>query len=1106
MISSRDNGRMRVGAGMTGKRAIPLSDYPSETDAFGPHQRIAERLFNLIRNEKRGHPIALIGPWGSGKSTIIRLLRRRAEGDPQILIFVFDAWEHEGDPLRRAFLESLAEALVEHEWIKSEDKEEILKPLRVREQRMRATSQHIFTVWGALFSLTLVLITLIVIPLSDRPDFPPLTWWSRLLLFAGLPALIILAALLHSKIRKRPIDLSIFLQRESEERTESHVIEGPDPTSLEFQERFDELCKKALGEDQRRLVLVMDNLDRAAPEEALRLWATMRLFLGREDLSSDPSSQWRSHLWLLVPFDRSGIARLWEGSAPDLMRAIRRDVPGDLMEAFLGKTFRLRLEIPEPALDAWSDFFDGMIAEAFPEHPPKERHAARGVFDLLIARDPGRRNPLTPREIKGFINEMVAVYLGAPEEEEYPLPHIAAYVGLRRRGWAPLGEIPMEKSLRLWAEEKLEAHLAALHLGVPSEKALYLLVEPELSRAIQERDWQRIGELAEHPGVPHIMKRILESRIPDWETEDPWMLPLCAIHLPRDWGQLRDLLLRSIPSVQIWKSPRPGGGEALAGLMSEFDVEERRQIMNALIQSPLESDVTLLREVISALDELIRTDPTLAESLILADDPSLYIRRMALLGRLLKDEPRPGAVKNVLPYMRPGCSPQEVIDRLGGLLAQEAPEVNVFEALLALQEVRVDWPWERLLPPLEAALSRDGSGQVLMERLFWLLRLGEKARGADAALQRLAQSGWIANCIGRLEQEGDQEGMALAILAQLIGSPEPPNSYPGSASSSGKYRYDQFLQAPYASPDLLNFMIDLAVRLGLAGALLEKWGVYPRSHDVLQRILGSIATVRPELFPIEAIAERIRELPSIFPDPSIRRSVLEAGIRNGLMDLLGEERLEQSEISLELLEIAPDHPKWVRLALRYAGWSRDDWLQAMAAPSLPYRLAIELAKRGILKEAGISLQDALEEKARQCINNQPCPDEETVRILLGLLPAARKRSLAANLITPMASAMEFPVPMLRSFRRLLEDCEAFEEEAPRMIREIIFRALRSSDPEARRWALGRILECGSWLERAPLEILQELLERLHELPQEEVGEEILKRIEEALRRRSANAT
>ena len=64
-------------------RTITLTDEPQETDGFkgGPHQRIAKAIAGLIQPpEAKGIAIGIEGSWGSGKSTVGRILIKELEG------------------------------------------------------------------------------------------------------------------------------------------------------------------------------------------------------------------------------------------------------------------------------------------------------------------------------------------------------------------------------------------------------------------------------------------------------------------------------------------------------------------------------------------------------------------------------------------------------------------------------------------------------------------------------------------------------------------------------------------------------------------------------------------------------------------------------------------------------------------------------------------------------------------------------------------------------------------------------------------------------------------------------------------------------------------
>src|SRR5438045_4179314 len=99
-----------------------LSDQPASSDEFnaGAHGKVAAAIAHLVRTEQGGRAIGLEGTWGSGKSTVVRIMRDALveEGaDVDIETVVFDAWAHQGDPLRRTFLEKLADGLEAAGWL-----------------------------------------------------------------------------------------------------------------------------------------------------------------------------------------------------------------------------------------------------------------------------------------------------------------------------------------------------------------------------------------------------------------------------------------------------------------------------------------------------------------------------------------------------------------------------------------------------------------------------------------------------------------------------------------------------------------------------------------------------------------------------------------------------------------------------------------------------------------------------------------------------------------------------------------------------------------------------------------------------------------------------
>jgi hypothetical protein len=141
-------------------RTVTLTDEPEENDAFsGPHQRIAGALAGLIQPaDAKGISIGVEGSWGSGKSTVARLLTRDLESDENIATVSFDAWAHEGDPLRRTFLETIIRRLQEREWIAKKDWDESIEELANRREVVKTKDSLSITRSGRVIAFTLLLI------------------------------------------------------------------------------------------------------------------------------------------------------------------------------------------------------------------------------------------------------------------------------------------------------------------------------------------------------------------------------------------------------------------------------------------------------------------------------------------------------------------------------------------------------------------------------------------------------------------------------------------------------------------------------------------------------------------------------------------------------------------------------------------------------------------------------------------------------------------------------------------------------------------------------------------------------------------------------------
>ena len=179
-------------------------------------------------------------------------------------------------------------------------------------------------------------------------------------------------------------------QASTESRTV--VTQTPDPTSVEFESIFRDLLDEALKPENRKLLIVVDNLDRVEPSAALSIWSTLQTFLGHSDYQRP---DWIGRLWVLIPYDDNAILRLWDGSGSDAAKP----VDSQLATSFLDKTFQLRFRVPPLLLSNWREFLQEVLQQALPNHREADFH---GVYRAFAAKGGLETSEPTPRSPQDF--------------------------------------------------------------------------------------------------------------------------------------------------------------------------------------------------------------------------------------------------------------------------------------------------------------------------------------------------------------------------------------------------------------------------------------------------------------------------------------------------------------------------------------------------------------------------------------------------------------------------------------------------------------------------------------------------------------------------------
>lgn len=252
------------------KRSAFFPDKPSARD-YLDFQSYAATLADLIENTQTPLTIGVFGAWGSGKTTLMRMIQRslrQTEKESEARRFVlvtFEAWKYyKEDALWRAMLLRVLDAL--RPTAKGDSKLE--KSIEVLEQSLYRDIE-----WKEKGGLTI-----------DWPKLAKAGAGGALKLsFAFVPGASTLAEAVKAAqgaIGKGDVagDVSAFAEAFQRDRIVHHQSQLK--YIDQFQNEFSRLVRQHFA--KQRLVIFVDDLDRCLPEKAIEVLEAIKLFLDVE--------------------------------------------------------------------------------------------------------------------------------------------------------------------------------------------------------------------------------------------------------------------------------------------------------------------------------------------------------------------------------------------------------------------------------------------------------------------------------------------------------------------------------------------------------------------------------------------------------------------------------------------------------------------------------------------------------------------------------------------------------------------------------------------------------------------------------------------------------
>ena len=450
------------------------------------HQRIADKLYEIISaNPREGLTIGLEGEWGSGKSTVVKLLQERFKENKSNKTFVFyiDAWEHEGDHLRRVFLETLIEKIKGwKEW--SCDVVKQLNDIsdRVTSKKVSKKVEHTsqMTGFGKAVAFAALLVPLGTSLLTVFAERVTTKWtgvvcwefWASFLLTMA-PVLVYVWRWLRNLLCAKEKKYSLF-ETEANVDTTYETSREEERSSVEFERYFGEILQ-IVSTEIDSMIMVIDNLDRGNSEDALRIWSTLQAFVQNKNPVVTDGKQLCK--WIIVPYAQEGLSKIWAEGEDN--RPL----------SFMDKSFQLRLHVPKMVISGWKGFARKCIGEAAPSLDGED---VEKILNVLSWTRDNLTDAPSPRQIKIYINQVgVACSLHG---NRAPLEAICFYVV--KKYLNGLSDKQLEDDLRnkkISAASlpqyancyELPAEVAAILYGVGEDKAMQILLAPVITESLR---------------------------------------------------------------------------------------------------------------------------------------------------------------------------------------------------------------------------------------------------------------------------------------------------------------------------------------------------------------------------------------------------------------------------------------------------------------------------------------------------------------------------------------------------------------------------------------------------------------------------------------------
>lgn len=172
---------------------------------------------------------------------------------------------------------------------------------------------------------------------------------------------------------------------------ETVTTESPDRSSVVFENIFKKTVNEYLSGNTKKMVIVIDNLDRINEDFFLNMWQSLQTFLQFRS-SFESNGDVLNRVWFIIPYDGQ------------YLKSIKSDTFNPI--SFIEKSFQLRYEIPLNPFTDWADLAKKLIEQATENCSDWTDSDRENILKILTKTRENTGDVPTPRQIRLYINQV----------------------------------------------------------------------------------------------------------------------------------------------------------------------------------------------------------------------------------------------------------------------------------------------------------------------------------------------------------------------------------------------------------------------------------------------------------------------------------------------------------------------------------------------------------------------------------------------------------------------------------------------------------------------------------------------------------------------------